>query len=280
MCLVAVVFVVLGFGHVFARQSIPRNPPKPPDLSTEKADALVIRQADFSESSRVVTFFSKEFGKFSALAKGARRLKGPFDAAIDLLSRCRIVFIRKSSGSLDLLTQASLIDRFRPVGTSLTSLYGGYYVADLLNGLTEDYDPSPELFDLAVQTLADFSQDGADPAVSLIHFELRLLQLIGIMANLSECSVCGEPISADGSFAHWVSQGGLLCSECRRQEYSGKSITAGSVAVMRKLSETGTRASAQLTLTKQQTRECHGFAVSAITSALGRKPRTLKYIDI
>ena len=69
-------------------------------MSLEKADALVIRQVDFSESSRVVTFFSREFGKFAALAKGAKRLKGPFDAALDLLSACRVVFIRKSSGTL------------------------------------------------------------------------------------------------------------------------------------------------------------------------------------
>ncbi|MCP4512694.1 MAG: DNA repair protein RecO, partial [Fuerstiella sp.] len=94
-------------------------------MSTEKAEAIVIRQADFSESSRVVTFFSKEFGKFSALAKGAKRLKGPFDAALDLLSMCRIVFIRKSSGTLSLLTQASLDSRFSPVSGSLNSLYGG-----------------------------------------------------------------------------------------------------------------------------------------------------------
>ncbi len=45
-------------------------------MSLEKTDALVIRQVDFSESSRVVTFFSREFGRFSAMAKGAKRLKG------------------------------------------------------------------------------------------------------------------------------------------------------------------------------------------------------------
>lgn len=249
-------------------------------MSTEKAEAIVIRQADFSESSRVITFFSREFGKFSSLAKGAKRLKGPFDAAIDLLSRCRIVFIRKSSGSLDLLTEASLIDRFHPVSSSLTALYGGYYVADLLCGLTEDYDPAPDLFDLAVQTLADFSTDGIDLNTTLIQFELRILQQIGVLANLSECSICGHAISTDGNFAHWVSQGGLLCDECRRQEYSGKSITAGSVAVLRKMTETGADLSDRITLSKQQSRECHQFAVSAISSVLGRRPKTLKYIDI
>ena len=103
-------------------------------MSLEKADALVIRQADFSESSRVVTFFSREFGKFAALAKGAKRLKGPFDAALDLLSTCRVVFIRKSSGTLNLLTEARLTQRFTPQNSgtpgSLNSVYGGYYVAE------------------------------------------------------------------------------------------------------------------------------------------------------
>src|ERR1043165_4338396 len=77
----------------------PRQPLYPESLmSTQKAEALVIRQTDFSETSKVVTFFTREHGKISVIAKGARRLKGPFEAAIDLLTVCRIVFIRKSSG--------------------------------------------------------------------------------------------------------------------------------------------------------------------------------------
>ncbi len=129
-------------------------------MSLEKADALVIRQVDFSESSRVVTFFSREFGKFAALAKGAKRLKGPFDAALDLLSACRVVFIRKSSGTLNLLTESRLIRRFQPQNSGsksgLSSLYGGYYVAELLSGLTEDFDPAPEVYDLAFRLCGPF----------------------------------------------------------------------------------------------------------------------------
>ena len=88
----------------------------------EKTEAIVIRQADFSESSRVVTFFTRRFGKMSAVAKGAKRLKGPFDAALDLLTHCRIVFIRKSSSSLDILTEAQVIQRFRPESKDLDAL--------------------------------------------------------------------------------------------------------------------------------------------------------------
>jgi DNA repair protein RecO (recombination protein O) len=111
-------------------------------VPAEKTDAIVIRLADFSESSKVVTMFTRDFGKVAALA-GAKRLKSPFEAALDLLTESRVVFLRKSSAGLDLLTEAQLISRFRPSGADLTRLYSGYYVAELLDGSIQEYDPHP-----------------------------------------------------------------------------------------------------------------------------------------
>lgn len=248
-------------------------------MSTEKADSIVIRQADFSESSRVVTLFSKEFGKLAVLAKGAKRLKGPFDAALDLLSECRIVFIRKSSGALGILTQAQLVRRFSPVPNSLNSLYGGYYVADLLCCLTEDFDPDPELYDLSVKTLARLSDPKSDYNSVIVQFEVGVLCRLGLFPNLECCSVCGDPIATTAKFAHWVSQGGLLCSECRRDEYVGKSISGGSIAVLRRLADADSPLTDRIKITKEQTAECHKLAVSAITNVLGRKPGTLRFLQ-
>jgi DNA repair protein RecO (recombination protein O) len=251
-------------------------------VSTEKADAIVIRQVDFSESSRIVTFFSREFGKLTAMAKGAKRLKGPFDAALDLLSTGRIVFIRKSAGTLNLLTEARLTTRFRPQGADLLRVYGGYYVADLLNGLTEDFDPHPDLFDQSARVLQSLCSADSTPSLSIVHFEVVLLREIGLLPNLDGCSVCGNAITFHGQFTHWASQGGLLCAGCRREEYSGKSVSAESVRFMRQLANpestdpppTPPTPPAQATL-----KQCHQLAVSAITSALGRRPRTLRYLE-
>ena len=277
---------LIGLKHVKTGQGLSGCPLRggKNQVSLEKADVVVIRLADFSESSRVVTLFSKEFGKFSALAKGAKRLKGPFDAAIDLLSRCRIVFIRKSSGSLDLLTEARLISRFTPPGTDIASLYGGYYVADLLNGMTEEYDPAPEIFDLATDTLEKLSTTAQDSLTSVVQFEIGILRFSGMLGSLTECNTCGTPVTQPGKsshkFAHWVSQGGFLCADCRRPEYADRSISAGSVAALRQLSSDDSQLSGRVRLTKQQLIECHHFAVSAITSILGRRPATLRYLDV
>ena len=254
-------------------------------MTLEKADAIVIRQTEFSESSRVVTLFSKEFGKLSALARGAKRLKGPFDAAIDLLSRCRIVFIRKSSGSLDLLTEAQLVSRFVPPEKDLRSLYCGYYVADLLNGMTAEYDPAPEIFNLATDTLKKLTSRDEVSITSVVEFELGMLRYSGVLGSFTECGVCGSPLmqpaqSSSGEFVHWVSQGRLLCADCRRPEYDGRTISAGSVAALRQLSSEDSQLSDRVRLTKQQNNECHQFAVSAITSVMGRRPATLRYLDV
>ena len=251
-------------------------------MSLEKADAIVIRMVDFSESSRVVTFFSREFGKFAALAKGAKRIKGPFDAALDLLSECRVVFIRKSAGSLNLLTEARLVNRFRPETPDLHRVYSGYYVAELLLGLTEDFDPAPELYDLATSTLSSISSLSTHLPSVLVSFELLLLRQIGVLPNLFECAVCGEATDESRetgkAYSHWVTQGGLLCSHCRREEYSGTAVSAKTIRVLRQLSSEDSSQNPISDLDPVVALECHRFAVSAVTQVLGHKPSTLRYL--
>src|SRR5713226_3230372 len=119
----------------------------------EKATALVLRTTDWSETSRIATLWTREFGKVRALAKGGRRLKSNFESALDLLTVCSIVLLRKSSGGLDLLTEAQVVRRFPRLGKDLPALYAAYYVAELLADLTEENDPHPSLFDEALGTL-------------------------------------------------------------------------------------------------------------------------------
>src|SRR6516225_2214382 len=101
-------------------------------MPAEKALALVVRTIDWSETSRIATLWTREFGKVRVLAKGGRRLKSNFEAALDLLTLCQVVFLRKSSASLDLLTEAQVTERFPVLRVKLPALYAGYYIAELL----------------------------------------------------------------------------------------------------------------------------------------------------
>src|SRR5215218_6369301 len=105
-------------------------------MAAVRSMAVVLRAVDVFETSKVVTLFTRELGKASALAKGARRLKSPFGSGLDLLSVCDIVLLHKASEALDLLTEAVLAERFDSLRRDLPALYAGYYVAELLGDLT------------------------------------------------------------------------------------------------------------------------------------------------
>src|SRR5436305_11921765 len=116
------------------------------ELAAETALALVVRTTDWSETSRIATLWTREFGKVRVLAKGGRRLKSNFESGLDLLTVCRIVLLRKSSGSLDLLTEARVEERFPRLRADLPALYAAYYISELLAEWTEENDPHPILF--------------------------------------------------------------------------------------------------------------------------------------
>jgi DNA repair protein RecO (recombination protein O) len=248
-------------------------------MSTEKSPAIVIRQVDFSESSRVVTLFTRGFGKVAVLAKGAKRLKGPFEAALDLLAVCEVVFIRKSSAGLDILTEAQLQTRFRPRSGDLGSLYGGYYVAELLDALSEEYDPHPFLFDEAVMALERLSSD-SPLDISVLRFELVILREIGQLPAFDVCINCGEPVGSAGRYGFQASQMGLICQNCFGEEAPRYIVTAGAAAALRNLSGASPAASRNLSVSSSQMREMRSVINSAISHILGRRPKTLRYLPL
>jgi DNA repair protein RecO (recombination protein O) len=189
-------------------------------MAAEKAQALVLRTTDWSETSRIATLWTREFGRVRALAKGGRRLRSAFENALDLLTLCDIVLIRKSTGSLDLLTEARVARRFPRLGADLAALYGAYYVAELLADWTSDYDPHPALFDAALETLGDLGEPGrGDVGLRVMRFELTFLRELGYGPALDRCAVCGGPVVA-GGLAFSPAAGGLVCGRCQRTPHN------------------------------------------------------------
>ncbi len=247
-------------------------------MPTEKTAAIVLRTIEFSESSLVVTLFTRDFGKIGALAKGARRLKGPFDSALDVLTLCRIVFLHKSSEALDLLTEAKLQRRFRPAGRDLSSLYAGYYVAELLSQLTDDCDPHPGLFDLADETLEALAAGEAVPR-RVVRFELGALRLLGHMPSLEHCVGCSVPVEATGRVAFGELDGGVLCDNCRMGRKQVASVSAGALRTMTRLADTDADAWRRIEIGSRTLAEIRGVLNRYLVNLMGRRPRMHEYLS-
>ncbi|HWG45588.1 MAG TPA: DNA repair protein RecO [Gemmataceae bacterium] len=249
-------------------------------MSAEKAIALVLRTTDWSESSRIATLWTREFGKVRALAKGGRRLKSNFENALDLLTVCSIVFLRKSSGGLDLLTEAQVVQRFPRLRTDLTALYAAYYVAELLADWTQDYDPHPSLFDEALDTLralggAEEGQAAIECGPRIARFEMVLLRELGYSPVLDHCAGCGGPI-AETELTFSAAANGVLCRNCRSGQRDSRPLSPRTWRVLQELadpSEVWRRPWGE-----EARAEVRQLLGQYVTYLLGRRPRLLSYL--
>ncbi|MFO0805379.1 MAG: DNA repair protein RecO [Gemmataceae bacterium] len=280
-------------------------------MAAEKALALVIRGMDWSETSRIVTLFTREFGKVRALAKGGRRLKSNFDVAFDLLNVCHVMFLRKAHGGLDLLTEAQAEERFPILRNDLHALYAGYYIAELLADGTQDYDPHPDLFDAALGTLRGLGKNpspqppprsgegeqvrtpkgsappsllgkGAgglghqDPRDAIISFELVWLRELGYSPRLDACSACGADVVPPGISRVFISplSGGALCPNCGPNAPDRRALTLPAWHAL--LGLEGLGPPRDVSGVRGELRGLFGQMVSFV---LGRRPRMLSYLE-
>ncbi len=194
-------------------------------MPLQTTDAIVLRTVDFSETSLVVMLLTRDLGRISALAKGGRRVRGPFEGSLDLLSVCRVVLIDKPGDSLDLLTESKLTRRFRAAQWSLPRTYGGYHVAEMLRLMIDDDDPHPELYALTIDALTLI--DGAGPlAGALVWFDVQLMRHLGHEPQLRLCVDCGESLPRTGPrVAFGLRDGGLMCGTCAGRNPATMSVT-------------------------------------------------------
>jgi DNA repair protein RecO (recombination protein O) len=243
-------------------------------MSSEKALALVVRGTDWSETSRIATMWTREFGRVRVLAKGARRIKSNFEVALDLLTVCNIVFLRKAHDGLDLLTEARVEERFPKLRGDLAALYGGYYIAELLSDLTQDYDPHPPLFDTAITTLRELGDLGELTGQRVMAFELTLLAELGYSPALRDCAVCGQVAKPPLAFS--PAAGGVVCANCRPRQRDAKPIGPAVCDALHALwlDAAGWRVDRPPAL-RNELRKLLGLYVSA---RLGKQPRLLPYL--
>jgi DNA repair protein RecO (recombination protein O) len=243
-------------------------------MAIDNATAIIVRAIDFSETSKIVTMFSREFGKIKAIAKGGRRLKAQFEVALDVLSVCGIAVLRKPMAELDLLTEATLLERFDGLKQELHALHAAYFVAEVLDGLTQPNDPHPRVYDATLEALRDLSRN-KDRARTVFCWIFEVLGELGYAPKLEQCADCDAAIDRQRSVVFDVQLGGVLCGECARRHASTRSISQGTLQAMRLLARPDDPRTSRLALNNAAMDGISNILTSTIQGLLGRPLRTV-----
>jgi DNA repair protein RecO (recombination protein O) len=176
-------------------------------------EALVLRRVEYRDADLILSLYTRERGRFSAIARNARKSRRRFSGALEAGNVAVVRFKPKTGASMETLAQSTLIDAHLGILTSLSRIEQLGRVTRLLERLTPERSPDPLIFDRAVALLARLSDGGAgEPDV--LAFHLGLLDCLGHAPTLDRCVQCGEEAPEDRPAYFDPALGGIASRRC------------------------------------------------------------------
>ncbi|MHC5060058.1 MAG: DNA repair protein RecO [Planctomycetota bacterium] len=237
----------------------------------EKDKAVCLRTVDYSETSQVVTLFTRDGGKLSAIAKGSRRPRSGFGGPIEIFSFGEIVYAPSRSAALATLTEFEQRRGFLNLRKNLNALNCAYFAAELLEAFTRELDPHADLFDSFMQFLTDIAAENCDAVGLLILFQLTLLAEIGAKPVISECANCHNRFSDKWREIYFAaSVNGLVCPDCEQAFVDKIRLTKNAAAALADIKRIST--------TEEKTlNEIEKALIYYFTELMHRRPKMAKF---
>ena len=198
---------------------------------TYRAEALVLKNSPLGEADLLATLFTREAGKLRVVAKGARRLTGKLVGHLEPLTFTRLSLSR--GRNLDVVSQAETVENFTPLKSNLNTLSRGLYVAELVDGFGSEASPNEPLLTLALETLAALGRAPEDD-LPLLHFQLHLLEVSGLLPELQYCVECRRPVEP-GRHRYSADGGGVFCPDCTPPQAGLRPLSLRALKVLRLL---------------------------------------------
>lgn len=186
-----------------------------------KTEAIVLKSMRFRETSKIVTFYTRRYGKIAAVAKGAREMKNKFGAALEPMTGVALVVYKKENRDLQLVSQCDIVYPYKKIHGEMERMSVALSVLELLGQLTHDEEENPGLYGLLTDTLDALEASTGTLMNFFYAFELRFAAAFGFAPVLDRCARCGKALDverAGESMVFQLDKGGLLCGDCGESE--------------------------------------------------------------
>ncbi|HEV8538897.1 MAG TPA: DNA repair protein RecO, partial [Bacteroidota bacterium] len=94
-------------------------------------EAIVLKSMKYRETSRIVTFYTRSFGKIPGIVKGARQAKSKYGTSLQPMSYVSLVFYRKEGREIQTVSQCDLMKSFRHLAEDMEKMAVGMAMIEL-----------------------------------------------------------------------------------------------------------------------------------------------------
>ena len=147
-------------------------------MNTYKTEGIVLKRINFGEADKIVTLYSKHYGKITCLAKGMRRLTSRKRGNLEIFNK--VVFIACKGKGIDIITETESIESFSSLRKDLSKIACAYQFCEMVDKLTAENSEQGEVYDLLCSSLPTLQKaDRGNLSVITDIFAGNLLKLLG-----------------------------------------------------------------------------------------------------
>ncbi len=190
-----------------------------------KTEAVVLNKINYGDSSNIVTLFTKDFGKISAIIKGGRNPKSKIGLVADPLNHLQIVMYKKDSREIQIISSIDLITYFAKIREDFEKLKYAFAVIELVKKLTVENEKNLKLFKGLIRILTLFNVSQEKEIIIFGRFFIFLLSERGYEMQLNKCSICGTT-DLSRSLLSYNFERGILCGNCRKNHIESFPLSA------------------------------------------------------
>lgn len=177
-------------------------------------EAINLKSYNLSECDKIMVMYSKEKGLIKGVAKGCKKPKSKLGATMDLMVANKLMLFKGKN--LDTICEAHTLNTFKDSRKDMDKLLYSAYVTEVVNNFGVEEDPcSGEVYDLLYKALNKITQakNKKEVLISVIKFQLKIMEVSGFGIELDSCLCCREQILAENMYFS-STMGGVVCEEC------------------------------------------------------------------
>ncbi|MDX1638232.1 MAG: DNA repair protein RecO [Balneolaceae bacterium] len=143
------------------------------------SSAIIFRTVDYSESSKIVTLFTREHGKIAVMVRGVKKPKSKFSGLMEVGNLLDVVYYYKSSRSVQTLSEASYLEKTFQIRSDVEKMATLTSAVELMGQLLHDEEVNLPLFDVAKRFILWLNDTDESPQQIFPYLQIRLAEITG-----------------------------------------------------------------------------------------------------
>ena len=256
-------------------------------------DAIVLKSINLGEADKIVTFFTRRYGKIQGVAKGVRRTKSRFGASLEPLTYINLIYFGKEHTNLYKINTSDILEPFNKLKEDFDKLKKSLFICDIVNSTLKELDVNLKIFELFLNTLKIINRAKETEKVDILLdiFSLRFLSASGFTPKLNNCIYCNKILSFNSTLhtphsalserlGFHISKGGVVCKGCLNGSEDVVRINSGIINFMKKAISMNISNLDRLSMPYKMERELHKIIYDYINIHIDRKLKSYDLINL